>query len=465
MPDTSDVLELFLATQQAEGRYFDTGSFTIDSVKAMQKLSLSQLPHSGLWLVKLVQAAVAGGADSISITFGRRLVKVAFTPSQLWRADQVLETVLSGTLPQERALMHLVTGIRASTAGVTETVTWSCGGARVSLSNDACEIADEPETSEFRLEATRPSRARSLSHRLASSVSQLAKQTVEEYDAVRQHCWVCPIPVVVDGQKLETGYDVVEGGRLPETPFQVLARYDNERHALCACLGIRPLAATSLSSPEIPYLLTPLLTPREKEAGGEIAIHSPVFWGQRFMSWPPLIGERPRAVVALLSGATAAHSKVDFVLDGAVVDSHPLEAWLLPPPKRIFARSLRARHLVGVRLLAGVEARDLDLTQFKVRQPDLATLMDLAAAPLLEMIEAVSLNLGSFYYLPIRRQQLPLTGAAVSLLITAASQGLMLLPAASMIAGVATLNTAVWRGQAKKAMARLASQVSGKIDL
>jgi hypothetical protein len=445
--DNSELLDSFLAAQQSEGRYFDTASFTIDSVKALHKLSLHQLPDSGLWLVKLVQAAVASGADSVAVTFERKKVTARFLPRQAWQADEVLEVVLSGALPQDRALMHLVTAIRGSSASISEAVAWSCGAARVELGQGSCQVVAQPEQSEFQLVATRPARSRSLSKTLASSVTDLVKQTVEEHDALRGHCWVCPIPITIDGCALPRGYDVMNAGRVEKSPWRVLRSYNkNEGAVVQAGLGVGPLHDPSLG-PELPYLTT-----FAGDAGtNPVILQKPVFMGQTFLWRRP---EGPvHGAVALMSGPKETESRLHFVLDGAVVATHPLPSWDvklttvlgIPVSRRSFA----------LRAIVAVEPAALDLSQFAVRDADLARLLPLIVPDVEALIDRLFQHMSELYYLPLTRKIAPLAGVGLGaevVVLGVVSQGVMLLPMAGMVAVAGAINTAIWRSKMRNAV-------------
>jgi hypothetical protein len=452
-----DALEALLATKGAEGRYFDTASFTIDSVKALQKLSAYQLPHSGLWLVKLVQAAVAGGAPSVEVKFGRKLVEVAFTPKTAWQADEVLETVVSGTLPSDTALMHLITAIRASSASVTEAVTWSCGEARVELSAKSCLVSSQEACQEFRLTAVRPSRSRSLAHTLASPVSQLVKQTVEEHDALRERCWVSPIPITVDGRQLETGYEMVEGGYIEHSPLRVLRAWErSEQYVLTVCLGIRPLGSPEFG-PEIPYLVRGRSDDRPSQG---LIVTTPTFKKESFLRWD-CPTQTCNGTVSLLSGPHIDQARLIFVCDGAMVDNHPLDPWRLDP-KAFLGISLMARPRIGVRAILGVTPQQLDLSQFAVREPNIEAAMARMAPCLSELVEKLRQHLSDFYYLPFPRRQAGWVGFGLGtqmVIAAAISQGVLALPLAGLLAVVSIINTAGWRGQVKKALGQLLRQL------
>ena len=356
MPE-ADLLQAFLDTQREEGRYFDSQAFTINSVKAMQKLGRFQLEDSGLWLVKLVQAAVASGAPEVRITFGKRLVNVEFAAPSQWQADEVLETVLSGTLPGDNALLHLVTGARACASSLNETVAWSCGAARVELADDACKIRQRDIDGMFRLAATRPARSRSLYATLATSVYELAKQTAEEYEALRARCWVCPIPVIVDGRPLERGYGMVEGGQVQHSPMGVLSkRSRSDGYHLTACVGLRYI--------DTPATQAALPVPPEHRRLGEadeVEVQRPLYRNGTFLVWKCWQHEA-RAAVALLVGQRV-HGEKICVHDGAVV--------FRQPSNDLTFDSVLPNSKMAARILFSVSAAQLDLSGFALRDVSL----------------------------------------------------------------------------------------------
>lgn len=432
----------FLEIQRSEGRYFDSSAFSIDSLTALEKLSQHQLPGSGLWLVKLVQAAVAAGAESVDISFGNRWLGVSFTPQQDWQADEILRTVLSGAIPSDRAMSHLVAALRASSASKTEAVCWSCGDAQVFLGHQICRVSPQSSGPTFRLEAHRPPRSRSLGRMLSSSVYHLAKQTVEEYDALRAHCWVSPIPITVDGRPFATGYDRARGGWVEESVGQVFRGLSNSRnYTVESCLGIRPLSLPSSDRPPLPYLAP------KSEAPFQVA--ALVYPGETFLRWTQS-DPTCQGVVALLSGPTA-ESKVELVLDGAVVESRRLKRWDLGSIKA-FGINLGIRHPVGLRFIFAVRPQELDLSGFSVRELDLDALLGQATDQAVELLQAIESQVTHFYYLPVNRRFSKLAGLGIGTHLTLATiltKGIALLPVAGMFGLVAAGNTAHWRSQIK----------------
>ena len=56
------------------------------------------------------------------------------------------------------------------------------------------------------MRAQRPARSLVLSGLVSGSLKSLLYQTLEEYEALKRHCWACPIPILLDSKELPRGY-------------------------------------------------------------------------------------------------------------------------------------------------------------------------------------------------------------------------------------------------------------------
>ncbi|MBX3166647.1 MAG: hypothetical protein KF760_04515 [Candidatus Eremiobacteraeota bacterium] len=366
---------------RAEGAYLDTARFTLDSLKARQKLAGFQLPESGLWLVKLVQAAVVLKAPSITIAFARSTVSVRFEAAKLPEAQDLLNLVMSGQLPQEPEKLHLVTALRSCASATTESVEWHSGGGMVKLDARVTRTGTSEQPG-FQLIATRPPRARTLARTLATSVSHLVRNTAEEYEAVAQRCWVCPIPVLLDGRPLQRGYDSPLLRGLLDTPGEVILQYEKSRANLPTfCVGIRQI-------PPLPG--RPALAALESRA----ELRRPVFKQGTFLRWRNE-GDSIGAALTVQCYRDC-KQRIDFVWDGAVVASHELE-WQLARPKSWLGHG---QHHLGLRLVFAVDGAELDLSQFEVRDKAALArqLMEQCKPALLELIEELLNRIRELYY-------------------------------------------------------------------
>ncbi len=458
MDKTDSSVEDFLSQLSQEGRFFESSSFTIDSLKAREKLSQFQMADSGLWLVKLVQAAVAAGAPSVRVQFEKRRVKVAFENRCGWQAEELLKEVLSGHLSQSGALFHVVTGLRASAASVNEKVAWSCGGAYVCLDNEGSSSKPDHAGSEFLVEATRPSRQRSLKRTLSSSVYHLAKQTLEEFDAVRSRCWASPIPVYLDGREMDRGYFQVKAGKIEDNPWYVLMRHEKSRnYGVIGGLGMMgiPSQADSL---HLPYPLQEIL---ENKDGLPYTLDKPFYKESGcFLRWHRPENQKTGMVVAIYSDYQA-ESSVDYVLDGALVKRFSLPE-LNSEPTRILGFSTGREHDVGVRVVVPVAPEQLDLSQFNLREPRVRHALEDSLPYLQEMVATLKQQRKNFWYLPISQaygKVLGLGFGTQAAIITAISKGMALIPI-TLVGGITvTVNTSIYRSQAFSGLETLIQRV------
>ena len=75
-------IEAFLAREVHEAQFDSSGSFSLDEARSLDKLARHQSERPGLWLVKLVQAATALGAEEISVQQLLGQTRVRFQPGR-----------------------------------------------------------------------------------------------------------------------------------------------------------------------------------------------------------------------------------------------------------------------------------------------------------------------------------------------------------------------------------------------
>jgi hypothetical protein len=114
----SELLELddLLAQLSSEGELQSSGRFTVDFSKAKEKLAEFQFEDPFYYILKLVQAAVAGGADGLALQSRSAEVEVSilglgFSPHQL---ENVLYSLISDSSESSPALRHFAMGLNAA---------------------------------------------------------------------------------------------------------------------------------------------------------------------------------------------------------------------------------------------------------------------------------------------------------------------------------------------------------------
>lgn len=374
MEASHSAIDALLQSKRAEGEVDSTADFTIDHLKARQKLTENQLPQPGLWLVKLVQAAVAAQADSIQINFGKRKVEVLFPLAQLpWKPERVLSELLSGALPKESALLHLFAGLRGSIFEDTILAEWSmCGDGkrfRVRFDSEGTHITEEScdDKAAFYLSTSRPPRWPGFKKAAAMPVKHLLRRTAEEYMAIQNYAWACPIPLKLDGRVLETRYR--PSPLLGEERFLELSQQMTQTSSL----GTLPVA---LAVREIPGPLPLSINWHRVPSDARLLHHDEqaislkklVYLGETWLTWSAKPGQEVGGYLLLLF-SNEMESRIEFLCDGAVVDTYPIQ-WRSKPFKVLGIEAKQNAFKVGVRVIYRVSSEDLDLSHFKVRNAE-----------------------------------------------------------------------------------------------
>lgn len=446
------LLEALLGAQQGEGTFQGSSGFTLDAQSALRKLSEHQLGQPGLWLVKVVQAAVAAGAAEVRVTFGRIDVTVNFEPAQRWQGESLLELVLSGQSPSDRALRHLVTGLRGSLSGRSEQVRWSYGQTRVAIAADGYHVEPQEESGIFSLTSRRRARLTSL-RALGGGLSRLLRMTVDEQEALAARCFVSPVPIIVDGRALPRGWSSVS---IPELVGADGMVKRGDLKSVHAGLGLAYLPRAS-GRPELPELPV-------EGATDQPVVAKPTYKGETFLI-NPRPSRPPRGVVSILSSFLH-RSRVDLVLDGAVVESRPLHRWMVhsttPGAQRL------VHHALAVRLAFAVRPEELDLGEFSAGNIDVDKLVEQALPTVEELLAQISSHLSHFFYLPLSRDRRAVTFTLCSApgVLLAATVGAMALVPLGAAGGLAAwAGTQYSRDLVSKALASLGFMLeTGHLD-
>lgn len=194
-------LENFLNSHHSEGRLIDEGSFTLAKEKALSKLASYRLPFEGAWSVKVVQAAVSGGCcHAIDVEIGRKESRFTFQAPPEWTPD-ALETYFFTPEPgTEDSLNHLTSalwtvgvgrkhGFQLSVPGEIESLLWD-GEA---LHRVEGEMASDLFTLTVR------NAPRSQGPHLTGS----SRWNADTVRALATRCYTCPVPLKVDGRRLD----------------------------------------------------------------------------------------------------------------------------------------------------------------------------------------------------------------------------------------------------------------------
>lgn len=366
-------LGAFLDDLSKDGNFKEQLTFSLDQAKAVQKLSESQLPEPGLWIVKMVQAAVASGASEVDIKLGRNRVEITFDTNLALSALELFELVISGALPAESALLHLVTGVRSSFAGPGVSFLLQTRGPTgrelVALSEgDSYHYQDAQKSSDvtsLSYVILRPYRMLSLKKALHKPVRRLLKGTAEEHSELVARCWPSPIPIRIDGRHLDTRYDspLIHN----ENPSLTTRYFDwhGRRHLPRINLYTRFLAAEN-GAPTLPI---PNLSSNEcsniERDGHELVLKRPVFLDETFIEWPC---SGPPGAILLRPVGILRTGVLCFVFDGVVVQR--AEMYFEKPGFEVFGKRVKMLAHGSECCIIPVSANDIDLSQFAVRDAE-----------------------------------------------------------------------------------------------
>lgn len=186
MDNSSPNVDEMLESMASEGAYLDSSAFTIDPFKAREKMSRYQFADGGLWLTKLVQAAVTAGAPQVRITLGRRKARVQFAPQEFWDAQTLLEAIFADAEPESRPISHLKAGLLGASGALSQSLSWTVGHTAVHLGASGSRVSGLAEQQkELTIEASRPSRGVMWSKLLVAPLEQMIRQTMEGWPSRR----------------------------------------------------------------------------------------------------------------------------------------------------------------------------------------------------------------------------------------------------------------------------------------
>ncbi|MGE0488111.1 MAG: hypothetical protein AB7S38_02730 [Vulcanimicrobiota bacterium] len=123
-----DPLEQLLQAKRAEGAFDSSGDFTIELSAARAKLAKFQLADPDYFVLKLLQAAVAGGAVRGSFRFRLSYLRFLFAlpeDSVLFDQDRLFEGLALPALCPPGAIRHLAISITAGLTTHPLRVVWS----------------------------------------------------------------------------------------------------------------------------------------------------------------------------------------------------------------------------------------------------------------------------------------------------------------------------------------------------
>lgn len=229
-------MDAFLDSQGSDGTFQDRSGWTISTEGALAKVSEFQLPYKGAWVVKVVQAAVLLGATAIKIQCTNLATYVNFPHPQSEGFD--LET-LESTLPRPDlepggAVSHLRCALwnLGIKKGRKFRVAFQGDSQTLLCDDGVLKKAPSKPSATFGLTLYYPSSSwRELGLDVRGAQARESHSSIQV--ALRQKCFTCPVPLTLDGRRVDSLQDcpshggprkqtlalTFSQGELPEFPF------------------------------------------------------------------------------------------------------------------------------------------------------------------------------------------------------------------------------------------------------
>lgn len=204
MPVSHSELEAYLKGQLGEAAYESAGQFTLAREQALQKLASFQLPDPNWWILKVVQAAVASEAAALVVRQTSTDTKLVFAPSEPWTLNQVEEALYDPEPSPWPGLDHLKRGLWSAAFNQHRPFMLTLGG-------QAEALVWRPEGPQRLATGPAAETCLTVSHRSVEQGKGLpllrhieaARLNATLAEILRERAHTCPIPLSVDGRRLD----------------------------------------------------------------------------------------------------------------------------------------------------------------------------------------------------------------------------------------------------------------------
>jgi hypothetical protein len=191
----SERLNIILQQLAQEGRVESKGVFTIDAENVRQKLATFQFQRSGQWILKVIQALVAGGAERTEIRVSHtRLLIDYICPNPPWREADLEVAFNTPDRETGRALKPLAQALWH--VSFKDDLLWSFAAAQSNYSlcwtgHQLVTVAAPPL-----LEAQL-----TVSHNQPSASEKGAQWAADMTKELANYAYTCPVPAKPGRQK------------------------------------------------------------------------------------------------------------------------------------------------------------------------------------------------------------------------------------------------------------------------
>lgn len=201
-----DLIESF----RKEGRLDSEGSFTIASRRAAGKLAAHQLVEEADWILKVVQSACKSQAEELTINQAAKATHITFTLPYVIDLKQFEACLNQGLASYQPGIGELCTALRS--VGVRQRRAWvarlstekythwvSCEHQEIGIETTAAESFLSNHTTVLLGIAFPQGEAGRI-----GGLVRFGAAVQNEYIALRERAYACPIPLIVDGKRVDT---------------------------------------------------------------------------------------------------------------------------------------------------------------------------------------------------------------------------------------------------------------------
>ena len=263
-------LEQFLSAHRSEGQVDSQGEFTLSREKALAKLANFSLPFAGAWAVKIIQASVLSGPQpGIKVDLTSKEIRFFLGAIDCPDLDSFEQRFFDPRELESDALSHLLRGLWTVAVAQKRSFQFALPGEKESLvwdghrfhrvesrkRHDCCYLAVAHES-------------QGAEDSWIKGRSRAATINAETQRALSERCFVCPVPLFVDGRRLDSlqlcpshGYGPtvfplgLSFGDLAQPEFQVppgtFEQLESVKSAVSKGAGVEQISEAQMSRVEL----------------------------------------------------------------------------------------------------------------------------------------------------------------------------------------------------------------------
>lgn len=226
-------LETYLKEVSNVGETVDTEqSFSLAREKALEKLAAYQMPFEGAWALKVVQSAVAArSVTAIKVTLGIKETCFAFSGSHNFELSELEQAFFDPEYAERTDLVHLITALRVIGYHQMHPFWLGCpreGRVLIWDGDRMTSVAQTVQGSDWRLIVS--NFPKGVKPGLSGWVEGLkgSGMHAELTKLLTQRAFMCPIPLTLDGRRIDALQNDPHQGWGPESQVLLMGFKDGK---------------------------------------------------------------------------------------------------------------------------------------------------------------------------------------------------------------------------------------------